>query len=177
MFERFTDAARQSVAAAEEESRGMASGYIGTEHLLIALAAEPQGLGGRILRRLGATPDELRDDARRHAGPGAIDPDALATLGIDFDEVKRRVEETFGPGALARGRECQGRVPFAPTAKKSLELSLRSALALNDKFIGSEHLLLGLARTDDGLAARILRERGIDVKGLEAAVVQARRAA
>jgi ATP-dependent Clp protease ATP-binding subunit ClpA len=177
MFERFTDAARQAVAAAEEESRDLNSGYIGTEHLLIAVAAERQGLGGRILRDLGAAPDDLREDARRHAGPSAIDPDALATLGIDFDEVKRRVEETFGPGALARGRECKGHVPFAPTAKKSLELSLRSALALGDKFIGSEHILLGVARADNGMAAQILRERGIDVKRLEAAVVQARRAA
>jgi ATP-dependent Clp protease ATP-binding subunit ClpA len=177
MFERFTDAARQAVAAAEGESRDTSSGYIGTEHLLIALAAEPQGLGGRILRDLGAAPEELRTDARRHAGPSAIDPDALATLGIDFDEVKRRVEETFGPGALARGRECKGHIPFAPSAKKSLELSLRSAHALGDKFIGSEHLLLGLARTDDGLAARMLSERGLDVKRLETAVVEARRAA
>jgi ATP-dependent Clp protease ATP-binding subunit ClpA len=177
MFERFTDAARQAVAAAEEESRDLNSGYIGTEHLLIAVAAERQGLGGRILRDLGAAPDDLRDDARRHAGPSAIDPDALATLGIDFDEVKRRVEKTFGPGALARGRECKGHVPFAPAAKKSLELSLRSALSLGDKFIGSEHILLGVARADNGMAAQILRERGIDVKRLEAAVVEARRAA
>ena len=177
MFEHFTDAARQAIAAAEGESRGMTSGHIGTEHLLIALAAEPQGLGGRILRHMGAGPDDLRADARRHAGPSAIDPDALATLGIDFDEVKRRVEETFGPGALSRGRECEGHIPFAPAAKKSLELSLRSAQALGDRFIGSEHLLLGIARADQGTAARLLQERGIDLKRLEAAVAQARRAA
>jgi ATP-dependent Clp protease ATP-binding subunit ClpA len=177
MFERFTDSARQAVAAAEQESRDLNSGHIGTEHLLIALSAEPQGLGGRILRHMGATPDGLRADARRHAGPSAIDPDALATLGIDFDEVKRRVEEAFGPGALSRGHECEGHIPFAPAAKKSLELSLRGARALGDQFIGSEHLLLGIARTEQGAAAQILNERGIDVKRLEAAVQQARRAA
>jgi ATP-dependent Clp protease ATP-binding subunit ClpA len=169
MFERFTESARQCVTAAEAESRHLLSGHIGTEHLLIAVADEPRGLGGRILRDLGLTPDALRDEASSYAGPSPIDPDALATLGIDFDEVKRRVEETFGPGALSRGRagKC---VPFSPPAKKSLELSLRSALALNDKFIGSEHLLLGLARTDEGTAARILAEHGLDAKQLEKAV-------
>jgi ATP-dependent Clp protease ATP-binding subunit ClpA len=174
MFERFTESARQCVTAAEAESRRLGSGHIGTEHLLIAVADEPRGLGGAILRDLGLTPDTLREDAGR-AEPGSIDPDALATLGIDFEEVKRRVEETFGPGALARGRAgtC---VPFSKTAKKALELSLRSALALNDRFIGSEHILLGLARTGDGSAARILAEHGLDVHRLEAAV-QARRAA
>ena len=176
MFERFTESARQCVTAAEAESRRLESGYIGTEHLLIAVADEPRGLGGRILRDLGLTPDALRDEARRCAEPGPIDPDALATLGIDFDEVKRRVEETFGPGALARGRA--GRcVPFSRIAKKSLELSWRSALALNDKFIGSEHLLHGLARADEGTAARMLGERDVDLKRLEAAIQEARRAA
>jgi ATP-dependent Clp protease ATP-binding subunit ClpA len=177
MFERFTDAARQCVVLAEEESRGMDSGYIGTEHLLIAVVGEPQGLGGRILRELGATPESLRADARRLAEPSGIDADALATLGIDLDEVKRRVEETFGPGALSRGRGSYGRTPFSPKAKKTLELALRSSRALGDNFIGSEHILLGLARADDGTAARLLTERELDLKRLEAAIQQARRAA
>jgi ATP-dependent Clp protease ATP-binding subunit ClpA len=177
MFERFTDAARRCVVLAQEESRRIDTGCIGTEHLLIAVAGEPQGLGGKILRDLGATPDDLREDVRRALEPGAIDPAALATLGIDFDEVKRRVEETFGPGALARGRATCGRIPFSPRTKKSMELAVRSAVALNDKFIGSEHLVLGLARTDDGLAARLLAERGLDAKRLEAAIQEARHAA
>jgi ATP-dependent Clp protease ATP-binding subunit ClpA len=179
MFERFTDAARQSVAGAQEEARGLDSDHIGTEHLLIALAAEPQGLGGRVLRQLGVTPAELRSDARRLGAPGAIDRDALATLGIDLDEVRRRVEQTFGPGALntpACGGS-SGAMPFSPRAKKSLELSLRSSVALQDNFIGSEHILLGLARTTDGTAARILAERDLDLSRLEAAIQEARRAA
>jgi ATP-dependent Clp protease ATP-binding subunit ClpA len=179
MFERFTDAARQSVARAQEEARLLDSGHIGTEHLLIALAGEPQGVGGRVLRQLGATPEELRADARRLAAPGSIDRDALATLGIDLEEVKRRVEETFGPGALdvpACG-DVSGHIPFSRKAKKTLELALRSAVALDDNFIGSEHILLGLARATDGTAARILAERELDVKRLEAAIQDARRAA
>jgi ATP-dependent Clp protease ATP-binding subunit ClpA len=179
MFERFTDAARASVAGAQEVAREMGSGHIGTEHLLIALASEPQGLGGRVLRHVGATPDALRGDAKRLAEPRAIDPDALATLGIDLDEVKRRVEETFGPGALDVPPGCSpgGHIPFSPKAKKTLELALRSAVALHDNFIGSEHILLGLARASDGKAARILADRELDVKRLEAAIQEERRAA
>ena len=176
MFERFTDAARQCVALAQEESRRLESGYIGTQHLLIAIAAEPQGLGGRVLRELGATAEALREDARRHADPSPIDSDALATLGIDYDEVKRRVEATFGPGALARGRSTCGKMPFSPRGKKALELALRCSLSLNDNFIGSEHVLLGLAGTGDSTAQDILVERGLDLERLDAAV-RARRAA
>ena len=173
MFERFTDSARQCVVSAEEEARRMQAGHIGTEHLLIAVARDRQGLGGRLLRELGVTPDALREDAGRLAEPAAIDSDALATLGIDLDEVKRRVEETFGPGALARGRAAKGRIPFAPDTKKALELSLRSALALDDKFIGSEHILLGLARTGEYL----LVDCHLDATRIEAAIQDARRAA
>jgi ATP-dependent Clp protease ATP-binding subunit ClpA len=121
----------------------------------------------------------LRADARRLAEPGRIDPEALATLGIDLNEVKRRVEETFGPGALdvpACG-DASGHIPFSRKAKKTLELALRSAVALDDNFIGSEHILLGLARATDGTAARMLAERELDVKRLEAAIQEARRAA
>src|SRR5262249_27739640 len=138
------------------------SGYIGTEHLLISLAAEPQGLGGHVLRELGATAEALREDAKR-IEPGAIDPDALATLGIDLEEVRRRVEETFGPGALSRGRAgCGDRLPFSRKAKKTLELALYCARDLGDNFIGSEHILLGLAGCGEGTAQRILNERGLD---------------
>jgi ATP-dependent Clp protease ATP-binding subunit ClpA len=179
MFERFSDAARASVAGAQDEARQLDSGHIGTEHLLIALAAEPRGLGGRVLRELGATADDLRADARRLAGPGTIDRDALATLGIDLDEVRRRVEETFGPGAL-RPPSCGGRsghIPFTPKSKKSLERALHSSRALGDNFIGTEHILLGLARVDEGTAARILAQRELDMARLEAAIRDAREAA
>jgi ATP-dependent Clp protease ATP-binding subunit ClpA len=177
MFERFTDPARQCVAGAQEEAFRMDSGYIGTQHLLISLAGEPRGLGGRVLRELGVTADDLRDDAQR-IEPGAIDPEALATLGIDLEEVRRRVEETFGHGALSRGRAaCSDRIPFSPKAKKTLERALHSARALGDNFIGSEHILLGLASVDEGTAARILAERELDLERLEAAIQDARRAA
>jgi ATP-dependent Clp protease ATP-binding subunit ClpA len=180
MFERFTSGARRSVALAQDEARTLYSDHVGTDHLLIAVAAEPHGLGGRILRDLGATPDELRDDARRLCGPGSIDPEALATLGIDLDEVRRRVEESFGPGALDPPSRCgdpSGSLPFAPESKKTLEVALRYAVHFGDDFIGSEHLLLALTRVSEGAAAQLLGERGITPGRIEAAVRDHRHAA
>ena len=124
--------------------------------------------------------DELRDDVEREIGTGGIDGDALASIGIDLDEVRRRAEESFGPGALDfQPGACRepGRVPFTPRSKKSLELALREAQACGDEFIGSEHLLLGIARVEDGVGARLLAERGYDRGQVATAVDRVRRAA
>ena len=164
------------MTAAQEEARGLGHRYIGTEHLLAALTREERGLGGRVVRQLGLTPDGIREDILQIVGPGELDRDALATIGIDLDEVRRRAEETFGPGALDRC-DPSGRVPFTPRSKKALELSLREAVHLGDKFIGSEHVLLGIARVDDGVGARILGDHGITRERIETAVNEARRAA
>ena len=180
MFERFTDSARKCVTAAQEEARQLGHGYIGTEHLLIALAGDTQDLGGHILRQLDVTPEGLRGDVLRIVGRGGPDPDALASIGIDLDAVRARVEETFGPGALDPPSRCgdtSGSLPFAPESKKTLELALRYAVQLGDNFIGSEHLLLALTRVSDGGAARLLHGRGITASQVEAAVRDARRAA
>jgi ATP-dependent Clp protease ATP-binding subunit ClpA len=179
-FTRFTAPARESVVLAQHEARELGHGYIGTEHLLMGVAREERGTGGRALRSLGATPGELRDDLKRIVGQGGeLDRDALASIGIDLDEVRRRVEETFGPGALDRPAGCfdSPYIPFTPRSKKALELSVRAAVARGDEFVGSEHLLLGLVKVDDGVAARILSDRGLTGDRLEAAVRDARRAA
>jgi ATP-dependent Clp protease ATP-binding subunit ClpA len=176
MFERFTDSARECVAGAQDAARGLGHRYIGTEHLLMALTREERGLGGQVARKLGLTADEVRDDILQIVGPGELDRDALATIGIDLDEVRRRVEETFGPGALD-SCDASGRVPFTPRSKKVLELSLREATHRGDKFIGSEHVLLGIAREKSGVGARILSEHGLTHERIESAVNQARRAA
>ena len=89
---------------------------------------------------------------------GGIDRDALATIGIDLDRVRERVEESFGAGAVDPP-SCEGRIPFTAKAKKALELALREAVHLERRGIGTEHILLGLAH--DGLAAELLAERGL----------------
>lgn len=181
MFERFTSSARECVANAQEEAATLHHGHIGTEHLLIALAGDRGGLGGQILGAFGVSQDELRAALPQGAAPPGIDADALASIGIDLGEVRRRAEESFGPGALEAGRRCRrpegGYMPFTPKSKKALELALRSALHLHDDFIGSEHLLLGVARVEEDTGARLLAERGISRDRLEAAIREARRAA
>jgi ATP-dependent Clp protease ATP-binding subunit ClpA len=104
------------------------------------------------------------------AGDG-LDAAALGTVGIDLDAVRDRVEATFGPGALdapgaGRGREPKGHLPFSPRAKKVLELSLREAVALKSKNIADGHIALGLLREGEGLAMKVIHERGIDAAAL-----------
>jgi ATP-dependent Clp protease ATP-binding subunit ClpA len=168
MFERFTAEARAAVVEAAVEAEGLQHGWIGTEHLLLGVLDAPRSRAARVLVARGVTGEWVRGEVERIVGRGepGLDADALATLGIDLDAVRERVERTFGPGALAarpgrRRRSCGDRRPFTPRAKKALELSLREAVALGDHFIRAEHLLLGLLREGDGVAARILAAKGI----------------
>jgi ATP-dependent Clp protease ATP-binding subunit ClpA len=174
MFERFTEDARATVRGAQRHAAALNHGWIGTEHLLLALLDDPDSRAAGLLRDRGIAADHVRSEIERTVGRGEpdIDADALATLGIDLDAVRERVERNFGPGALARGRSA-GRMPFTPRAKKALELSLREALELGDNAIGGEHILLGLTR--DGLAAEMLRARGVSRDELRAALRIARR--
>jgi ATP-dependent Clp protease ATP-binding subunit ClpA len=171
MFERFTDEARAVVRQAQEEARRLHHPFIGTEHILLAMLETGEGPAAQALRDRGADPADLR---RRIVGvvdpPGDdLDPAALATLGIDLEEVRRVTEATFGPGALdVQGRKPSkpGHIPFSKRGKKLLELSLREALRLGHKYIGTGHLLLGLIREGDGLGARALTDAGIDLAAL-----------
>jgi ATP-dependent Clp protease ATP-binding subunit ClpA len=165
MFERFTDAAREAVVAAQSEAAALGSGRIGTEHLLLGVAAVP-GRAGEVLAAHGATPDKLRSATRPQ-----LDRDALATLGIDLDEVRRRVEASFGPGALESGRRRKGGyIPFTPEAKKALELALREALSQGDKHIGGDHVLLGLLRDEKTEAVAVLSRVGASREAVRAAL-------
>jgi ATP-dependent Clp protease ATP-binding subunit ClpA len=178
MFERFTDDARRITVAADRHAGALHHGWIGTEHLLLALLDDHERRAARVLVARGVTGEWVRDEVERIVGRGEpdIDADALATLGIDLDAVRERVERTFGPGALAR-RPCRrgrpsagsGR-PFTPRAKKALELSLREAAAARDGFIGAEHLLLGLLREGEGVGARILGSAGVTREAVLAAL-------
>ena len=127
MFERFTKEARVVMVLAQDEATALQAARIGPEHLLLGLAADP-GTAARVLEPLGLGHAALRADLEE-TGDG-LDADALASIGIDLEEIRRRAEASFGPGALERGRRARERyVPFTPGAKKALELALREALS------------------------------------------------
>ena len=176
MFERFSDEARQAVALAQEEAVELRHGWIGTEHLLLGVL-RAGGQGARLLAEFGVEAGPVRGDVVRLIGRGEeeIDPDALATLGIDLDAVRERVERAFGRGALSRRRGCRdstigGHVPFTPRAKKALELTLREGISLGAHELGAEHLVLGLLREGDGVAAQVLHARGVALDEVRARV-------
>jgi ATP-dependent Clp protease ATP-binding subunit ClpA len=168
MFERFTDRARQVVVLAQEEARERRAGEIRTEHLLVALVRVPGNLALTVLEAQSVTAQDVVRAVDAVDGHDVSDAESLATLGIDLDEVRRQVEDAFGPGALDRtraarergGRWSKGHIPFEKPAKKVLELALREALRMRHNYIGCEHVLLGLLH--DGTAARVLRELGVD---------------
>lgn len=130
MFERFTDRARAVVVLAQEEARRLGHGYIGTEHILLALMSEAESIGARALTNLGANLADLRLEVAK-------------IIGTSSGEVPHHI-------------------PFTPRAKKVLELSLRESLQLGHNYIGTEHILLGLMREGDGVAAQVLQRIGID---------------
>jgi ATP-dependent Clp protease ATP-binding subunit ClpA len=191
MFDRFTPAARQVVIRAQDEARSFGHPWLGTEHLLLGELAEPGALGVSVLSDLGVTLDTGRAALRQLVGTGGLsesDAEALRTLGIELDEVRRRVEASFGPGALdhvphrrphprpwRRGR-CEpaavsGQLPFMPRAKRALERAQREAATLGDRDIGVEHLLLGLLDPRSNMAVELLRHLGVNPELVRARVL------
>ena len=140
MFERFTDRARRVVVLAQEEARMLNHNYIGTEHILLGLIHEGEGVAAK----------------------------ALESLGISLDAVREQVQEIIGTGTQAPS----GHIPFTPRAKKVLELSLREALQLGHNYIGTEHILLGLIREGEGVAAQVLVKLGADLPRVRQTVIQ-----
>jgi ATP-dependent Clp protease ATP-binding subunit ClpA len=162
MFARFTEAARAVVVEAQLEARRLGHGHIGCEHLLIAAATAPDGPAPEALRAAGVTPAALRGAVTELAGRGRLDADALAAIGIDLDEVRRRADAAFGPGALERRRGCRdGRMPFTKRAKHALEHALKASLARGDNHIGAEHIVLGVLDESESLAVAALERLGI----------------
>jgi ATP-dependent Clp protease ATP-binding subunit ClpA len=193
MFERFTHASRDVVVRAQAEARDLQQAPVGTQHVLLALLADPEGAiaTAPALRDKEVTARFVRAEILRRIGPGAPptgplpdadaeDKAALKAIGIDLDAVRRAIEENFGPGSLRLPRPAQpkrkgllrkfygsqGHVPFSPRNKKVLELSLREALRLKHNFIAPEHIVLGMLREGSGLAMQILAERGVDTAQL-----------
>lgn len=172
MFERFTSEARAVVVGAQEQARRLGSTEIDAAHLVLAIVAQG-GAEAEVLLDGGLEPRQVETTA----DATFLDPEALASVGIDLDAVRRRADEVFGPGALDRHprRPRQGHIPFTREAKKVLELALREAIHLGDREIRTEHLALGLARPQTA-SADLLRRSGADPVAIRAAVL-ARRAA
>ena len=139
MFERFTDRARRVVVLAQEEARMLNHDYIGTEHLLLGLIHEGDGVAYR----------------------------ALSQMGVSLREVRGAIQQMIGEGQRAP----TGHIPFTPRAKKVLELSLREALQLGHNYIGTEHILLGLVREGEGVAAQVLEKSGATMDRVREAVI------
>jgi ATP-dependent Clp protease ATP-binding subunit ClpA len=171
--------AERFLVAGAQQSRTFGHDYVGSEHVLLALTEDSATPAAQALARLGLTREVVRRDIERVIGTcidprrRAIDPDALATLGIDLDEVTRRVEETFGPGALesARSGELASTAGacrcIAPRLKKALELAVTEA---GDGPVRSEHVLVSIAAVEDCVAARILSAHGVTLGALRAAL-------
>lgn len=165
MFERFTKAARTVVVFAQQSARERRQARIGTENILLGLLAVPGTPGGTLLEQVGVS---ARGVAEQLNATG--DKEALAALGIDLDEVRRRAEETFGPGALERRGRRRGHLPFDAHAKKVLGLALREAIRIGDRHIGTEHVLLGLLHPGTGRAQQILDGHGVTLAMMRRAV-------
>jgi ATP-dependent Clp protease ATP-binding subunit ClpC len=140
MFERFTDRARRVVVLAQEEARLLNHNYIGTEHILLGLVHEGEGVAAK----------------------------AMEAMEISLEAVRQQVEEIIGRGETAPS----GHIPFTPRAKKVLELSLRESLQLGHDYIGTEHILLGLLREGEGVAAQVLVRLGADLNRVRQQVLQ-----
>jgi ATP-dependent Clp protease ATP-binding subunit ClpA len=168
MFERFTQEARGVVVSSQDEARRLHHHHIGTEHLLLGLLDQEGSPTAAVLARHGLTRESTIEAIRSFTSVDGLDAAALGTVGIDLDAVRDSVEASFGPGALdvpgpGRGREPKGHIPFTRRAKKVLELSLREAIALKSGSISDGHIALGLLRAGEGLAMKVLSDRGIDL--------------
>ena len=215
MFERFTDRARRVVVLAQEEARMLNHNYIGTEHILLGLIHEGEGVAAKALESLGISLDAVRQQVEEIIGQGQQAPSghipftpqakkvlelslseskalghhyigtehillgliregkgvgakALESLGISLDTVRQQVQEIIGQGQHAPS----GHIPFTPAAKEVLELALSESKALGHHYVGTEHILLGLIREGDGVAAQVLVRLGADLNRVRQQVIQ-----
>jgi ATP-dependent Clp protease ATP-binding subunit ClpA len=167
MFDRFTDQAREVVVVAQEEAIAAGHPWLGTEHLLVAMLRGEEDVPAEALGSLGVTSENIRADLMDAVGTpdrptaGPLDRRALETIGIDVEEIRRRLEDSFGPGALEGTKAWKEMrcLRLDPTTKKVLQVALREAIRLGEKRVRPEHILLAIVRVQDCLAAQLLAKR------------------
>jgi ATP-dependent Clp protease ATP-binding subunit ClpC len=177
VFDIFTDLARRAVTLSQDEAISLGHDFIGTEHVLLGLSRVSEGIAGQVLTGHGVTPERVRPEVVRllaadgiTGSGGAPATDALAAIGIDVDEIRRRAEDAFGPGQFFFPRPA-----YTFRAKAVLEQSLLEARALGHDYVGTEHVLLGLlaegASTGTGVGFRAIRGLDVDPGSLRPAVL------
>ena len=177
MFDIFTDEARRALILAQDEAIMLGHDFVAAEHLLLGLVGTGDGLAGQLLADQGVTADEARraavelltaDGLTVASAAGPVE--ALATIGIDVDDVRRRADETFG-----RGQFVFPRPAYVLEAKRAIERSVAEAQALGHEYVGTEHMLLGLLGADDAPGTRLVAALGLDpgqVRGLVLARIE-----
>ncbi len=168
MFEKFTEDAKRAILLSEQETVALGYDYIGTEHLLLGLIGVPDGVAGQVLGAHGVTLPRARErivtlltEAGVTGTGGRAATEALASIGIDVDEVKKRMDDTFGPGRFQYPRPI-----YDPGARKMLERTVHEALTLGSESIDTEHMLLGMFDDGDSVGSRVLTGLGVDASAL-----------
>jgi ATP-dependent Clp protease ATP-binding subunit ClpC len=173
VFDKFTNLAKRAIVLSQNEAIGLGYDFIGTEHLLLGLTGVREGIAGQILSEHGVTAERVRPEAVRlleaagvPATGGRAAAEALASIGIDVDEIRRRAEENFGPGRFYFPRPA-----YTAEAKKALENTLREAVALGHDDIGTEHMLLGMIAAGESVGVRALAALEVDPAELRQSVL------
>jgi ATP-dependent Clp protease ATP-binding subunit ClpA len=177
MVARFTREARHVVALADAEARRMGHRHLGTGHLLLSLLRDQGGTAARALAMLGVTDASIERElvarVRRSTEElGPEDEEALGAVGIDLDEIRQRLEAAFGPGVLRPPAPERRGYRLTPQARKALGSSRREAAVLGHRYVGSEHLLLGVSALESGVAAQILRNLGVSAGSVRDQVLE-----
>jgi ATP-dependent Clp protease ATP-binding subunit ClpA len=173
VFEKFTNLAKRSITLSQDEAITLGHDFIGTEHILLGLVRVREGLAGEILGEQGVTADQVRAETLRlleaagvSANGGREATEALATIGIDVEEIRRRADDTFGPGRFRFPRPA-----FTMRARRVLELTLRESMELGHEEVRTEHLLLGLLAEGEGVGVKALGGVGVDPVALRTAIL------
>jgi ATP-dependent Clp protease ATP-binding subunit ClpA len=186
MFDRLSQDGRRALDLAQAESRSLRHNYLGTEHILIGIARETTGAGGLALRRAGFDASRARDDIVRLIGTGTVpgmepgDDLALRSIGIDLDEVRRRTEDAFGPGALNLRAPPRRRGPclppygwcIAPRVKVVMQAAAEEADRMRAPCVGTDHVLLGMLVHGEGVGIHLLDAQTLDKAALASSLRQ-----